>query len=292
MEGFLYKTNHTDYDPAGDLSGDLYAETTNGLTLFQYDGKYYLSEHLGIKLNVAWKTTGLGQPEGEAVNLFEAPILWRIRTLGNTEWFLWTLSDERWYLGRVPSYYIRESWNPELEKYEGDKWWDAGVLADPPNGVYRGRGFYRGDVLGQFSGDEIEVTMKQINGWVSNTLVGIYTSVGDKTGEITVGLREFTDQKNNYIQSSVKTDGNYSFGDIHNDEIGWIIGTRSSTPGMGYWTGSKPDVDSSVTFTRVWNQTDPPTTDPEPDNLTISFIKYIENTTEEEIYIIDTSILL
>jgi len=133
---------------------------------------------------------------------------------------------------------------------------------------------------------------------------GVYTAAGGASGTQYVGQLVLSDSAGNkYAQqptddslallqdgyvhySTLSSDKTEDKGDISFESTTlskWIIGTYSTTAGTGYWKGPatlpKASTDAAATFERVWNDTDPSTTDPDPGNLTVSFSKWQAPTT-------------
>ena len=102
------------------------------------------------------------------------------------------------------------------------------------------KGYKRGNALG-YEGSAINLVIDDFFCSTSSTLLGIYSN-----GEI-IGCRYDVDQYSvSYIQSVEKVNGFYTYGAIHHDGQGWIIGTRNTGD---WWEGDEPSGES-YTFTK------------------------------------------
>jgi len=192
-------------------------------------------------------------------------------------------------------------WIEANSYYQGDDWYSGGSTLEV---AFVPRGNLRGAYEGFNCGDRLFVTwsidgLKLTDGDGPNGKYSAYTRDVDITetadpdpehedcpqptyafapDEVTgteddwFGLPLFTDQNDvEYLQS---LDGT-RYGTIYDDGTGWLIGTRNSA--SGWYTGSEPDPDTPVTFTRQKTETGEY---PGPENLTITFEEYVigENT--------------
>jgi hypothetical protein len=193
-------------------------------------------------------------------------------------------------------------WIEANSYYEGDDWYSGGGDLET---AFVPRGNLRGAYEGFNCGDRLFVTwsiagLKLTDGDGPNGKYSDYTRDVDITEtadpspthvdcpqptytfdpvEVTgdeedwLGLALFKDQFDvEYLES---LDGT-RYGVIYEDGTGWIIGSRGSA--SGWYTGTEPDVDTPVTFTRQKTETG---SYPGPENLTITFDSYQlgENTT-------------
>lgn len=186
--------------------------------------------------------------------------------------------------GSVSEYALDD--NPSV--YLGDAWYSGGNFTDSLAWYGRGTNYGSGK----------NVSWATFVGWIwtsgGTAPYGMYSGSGGATGRKYVGSLNLSDDLGNtYLQaapsnaltvlddsstyySKLASDKTEDRGDISwSSTLGkWIIGTYSTAAGTGYWEGSATlplsSLDSSVTFTRVWNA-DPEQEDPTPGNITVSF---------------------
>lgn len=199
--------------------------------------------------------------------------------------------------------------------YEGDAWYSGGSNLD---GTYLPRGSLRGTHEGYYCGDRL-FTSWSIDGHrldEGDGPVGTYEefsrdvditetadgapdhedcpqdayafdeviTTGTPDPAVWIGLPQWTDgDGRTYTQS---LDGE-SYGAARHDGTGWVIGTRDS-PG-GWYTGSEPDVDAPVTFTR---QKTAEGVYPGPGDLTLTFAEYVVGPNTAEVWVASVGLWL
>lgn len=254
----LIKTPYRNFDTDGRITGNLYYESSSGLYLWGYNGKYYLSTTIGLQLLVDDKVYSTSYFTLNGKNYWSGDGL-----------YLFYDSSE--------GYVISSSLGYGLEA--GDTWWKSS-------------GGIEGNYVEQLDPeDESEPTIKVVSikpivGYVGDTLLGKYQEL-DEFGVVNpagailyVGLKKFIDDQSTpvyYTQSESEVDGHYSYGAVRHDGTGWIIGTRNSG---AWWTGTEPDVDNPVTFTKQGTaETD----------ITVTFNSYVANTSKTSVYFTEVS---
>lgn len=233
-----------------------------------------------------------------------------IAVVENTEidnrWEVWEALDESrerildGYLTWFSTQQEALDYRTENEEYKGDAWW--GPTSWLYDEEYKPRGSLRGDTLGAYDEEqdsyfvwwEIDGYRRDPGqGWW-NEPAGVYHKYHryrdenfeeqediDTNDTLIVGLGKWEDQQNTeYIESLEAEGANKTYGSIHHDGTGWVIGTRGSD--AGWYEGGEPDIDSPVTFTR--QKTEEGEYPGEVD-LTVTYVEHIIGSNRETVHV-------
>jgi hypothetical protein len=197
---------------------------------------------------------------------------------GGIPWCVWN-NFSTWYISTSVGTNTGEyayTGSDGATHYLGDSWWILNSFLLSQSGSSDRHGINIGD------GTKVLTWAFSLPDtyWQYDPSLGIYSPHGGAAGNLYFGKLILTDDHGStYTQGQPPDSGrgvltsNGVYGDISYDLLlgQWIIGTKSSAPGTGYWktTGALPKQTSATAlFTRVWNT---PGTDPTPYNLTVSF---------------------
>ena len=187
-----------------------------------------------------------------------------------------------------------EDGDPDEWAYAGDVWYSSPTI----EGRYVARGANRGEVEGEYNGTPFDCLLG-ISGHrhktqATATPIGLYdeysrtavyntgTEAVDVTATATdpatpafIGLPQWTDQNDTEYTRSLDLVGtHYTYGTVHHDGTGWIIGTRNS----GTWyEGGEPSVSAPVVF--YFHSVDPDATGYD---LTLTFDAYVLGDNKEQ----------
>lgn len=229
--------------------------------------------------------------------------------------YLWyDSSGGQWVISDTLGACIAEQWDdsdadPANHQYIGNEWYSCSTVT----GLFEARGSLRGTTEGAFEGTPTKVTW-ELEGYRrlgddefntnSDAPAGRYTHFtrtatvnddGTVTTTLTeteeykwVGIPQFTDQNDDtYTRSMTPVDGHYTYGDIHHDGTGWVIGTRDSN--SGWYEGSQPDIYNSVTFYRKKTENG---SYPGPSDLNVSFNKGVIGKNTTTVYLAEVGLWL
>lgn len=161
-----------------------------------------------------------------------------------------------------------ENYDSETGKYTGDKFWSSQYLPEISDGSTV-QFVPRGSIRDTGSERTVEFSMPR---WRCNTKFGIYTPANSEvSGNKILGVPRFVDQiGNEYIRSSQKTSGFYTYGEIHQESGKWVIGEIGSDD--GWYEGSEPNVENPISFLFCKN----PESEINKQNLLITFDEYVQ----------------
>jgi len=131
--------------------------------------------------------------------------------------------------------------------------------------VYSGDAFYTISSLPSSEDSEQEMTGRGTNygkeakkltavwkRWASQKEFGKYEPKGDASGDKYLGLPRFRGNGTDYVRSFAKENGYYKYGAIRHSGSKWVIGEIGSD--SGWWEGSEPSKEGSVTFKFTVNE--------------------------------------
>ena len=173
---------------------------------------------------------------------------------------------------KFPGYVPIENYDSETRKYTGDSFHAGNLPAAGVTGTFEPRG----DERDNGSSISVEVIFPR---WVcSDSFFGEYEGTDGVSGVKILGVPAFSCDGTTYVRSIEKVNGYYTYGDIRNVSGKWVIGELNA--GSGWWEGSEPEVDGSVTFKFC----KPKDSDITGSNKTVQFIEYVEGDNYQEAY--------
>lgn len=190
---------------------------------------------------------------------------------------LWFVEGMGWVymVGGAPGYtpeeYTDENGNPAGDNFyvvDSFKYSDGGTLKLKPRGALEGS-------------SDLEATFSwpRWDGPSTPLPFGVYEPKEGARGTRVLGSPRWRDSNGKYyVRSIKKTNGRWAYGDIHFDdwEYVWVIGAVGAV--NGWYEGEEPSLTSPVTF----RFRKPEGSDITGDDLTVSFVDYVEGNEKED----------
>ena len=169
---------------------------------------------------------------------------------------LYYFENKWWYKDKLPT--ANNGYETTLHKYNNKFYFQH-----PDTKLYfwlqtkNSNDWYTGRVIGLPESERGDFLWDKMEGSSCEDLCGVYSD-GER-----IGCLWHKDQNDvDYIQSvELDDNGHYTYGSIHHDGQGWIIGSRNSG---AWWTGNEP-IEGAFSFTKKGTATE---------NMNFTFVEY------------------